>query len=209
MAKDASMPRHQVHDQHVVVDFFRWHVKVYGNDWRALGWQSRYTQFRRFAILADIGTLTQRRVLDVGCGLGDLYSYFETEAISVDYSGYDLLPEMVKRARKRFPQARFEVHDVLRGLGEERFDYILSSGAFNVNFGNNLHAVQGVIRDMFAHSERGVAINFIKRYPGASNDPIFYYYDPQEMLTFCRTLCPHARLREGYLPNDFTLYLYP
>ena len=209
MAKDASIPKRQPHDQQTVVDFFRWHVKVYGNDWRALGWQSRHTQFRRFAVLADIGNLAHRRVLDVGCGLGDLYSYFETGAIPVDYTGYDLLPDMITRARKRFPRARFEVCDVLQGLGAERFDYILSSGAFNVNFGDNLHAVQDVIRDMFAHSTYGVAINFIKWYPGASSDPIFHYYDPQKMLAFCQTLCRRARLREGYLPNDFTLYLYP
>ena len=209
MAEDAAIPERQSHDQRVVVDFFRWHVEAYGNDWRALGWQSRHTQFHRFAILAEIGDLAHCRVLDVGCGLGDLYSYFETAAIPVDYTGYDLLPDMVERARKRFPQARFEVRDVLQGLGAERFDYILSSGAFNVNFGENLPAVQRVIRDMFAHCEHGVAINFIKRYPGASNDPIFHYYDPQAMLTFCQTLCRHARLREGYLPNDFTLYLYP
>ena len=29
------------------------------------------------------------------------------------------------------------------------------------------------------------------------------------MLAFCRNLTPHVRLVEGYLSNDFTLYLYP
>lgn len=209
MPEDASTPRRQSHNQQTVIEFFRWHLRAYGNDWRALGWQSRHTQFRRFAVLAEIGSLAHRCVLDVGCGLGDLYSHFEAEKIPVDYTGYDLLPDMVKRARKRFPQVHFEVFDILQGLGEERFDYILSSGAFNINFGDNLSAVQQVIREMIAHSTYGVAINFLKRYPGASSDPIFQYYDPQEMLTFCQTVCQHARLREGYLPNDFTLYLYP
>ncbi|MCZ6874520.1 MAG: class I SAM-dependent methyltransferase [bacterium] len=209
MPENPSTPRRQSHNQQTVVEFFRWHVRVYGNDWRALGWQSRYTQFRRFAVLAEIGSLAHRRVLDVGCGLGDLYDYLEAEKIPVDYTGYDLLPDMVKRARKRFPQVHFEVYDILQGLGEERFDYILSSGAFNVNFGDNLSAVQQVIREMITHSTYGVAINFLKRYPGASNDPIFQYYEPQEMLTFCQMVCQHARLRKGYLPNDFTLYLYP
>lgn len=209
MTEYTSTPGPDPRNQQIVVDFFRWHVQVYGNDWRALGWQSRRTQFRRFAVLAEVAPLVDQRVLDVGCGLGDLYRYFQTKEVAVDYTGYDLLPDMIKRARKRFPQARFEVRDVLQGLGKERFDYILSSGAFNVNFGDNLHAVQQVLRTMLAYSVHGVAINFIKRTAGASSDPIFHYYDPQEMLAFCRTLCPHVRLREGYLPNDFTLYLYP
>jgi SAM-dependent methyltransferase len=195
-------------NQQVVRDFFQLHVQLYGNDWRALGWQSRYTQYRRFAVLADIAPLAHTRVLDVGCGLGDLYGYLRTQGIPVTYTGYDLLPEMIERARQRFPEARFEVRDVLQGLGEERFDYILSSGAFNVNFGDNIRAVQRVLRDMVQHCTRGVAMNFLKRTVDASDDPIFHYYPPQEMLAFCQTLCPRVELREGYLYNDFTLYLY-
>ena len=197
------------YQQQVVVDFFRLHVELFENDWRALGWQSRDTQFRRFAVLAQVGPLEHTRVLDVGCGLGDLYTYLQAQRLPIDYTGYDLLPEMVTRARRRHPRVRFEVRDVLQGLGEERFDYILSSGAFNVNFGDNLRAVQHVLRQLVAHCNRAVAINFIKWSTGASNDPIFHYYDARAMLAFGQTLCPRVQLREDYLPNDFTLYLYP
>jgi SAM-dependent methyltransferase len=196
-------------NQQVVRDFFQLHVRLYGNDWRALGWQSRHTQYRRFAVLAEVGDLAHTRVLDVGCGLGDLYAYLQTQSMPVTYTGYDLLPDMIQRARQRFPNVHFEVRDALQGLGEERFDYILSSGAFNVNFGDNIRAVQQVLHDMVQHCTSGVAINFLQRTVDASNDPIFQYYDPQEMLAFCQSLCPQVRLCQGYLPNDFTLYLYP
>jgi SAM-dependent methyltransferase len=209
MTEQRRLPRQEPYRQQIVEDFFRLHVRLYGNDWRALGWQSRTTQYRRFAVLAEVGALAQTRVLDVGCGLGDLYGYLQTQGIPVDYTGYDLLPEMVAHARQRFPEARFEVRDVLQDFGAERFDYILSSGTFNVNFGDNLRAVQQVLHNMVQHCTGGVAINFLKRTVDSSNDPIFHYYNPQEMLAFCQTLCPHVRLREGYLPNDFTLYLYP
>ena len=67
--------------------FFQLHVRLYGNDWRALGWQSRHTQYRRFAVLAEVGDLAHTRVLDVGCGLGDLYGYLCTQSIPVTYTG--------------------------------------------------------------------------------------------------------------------------
>jgi SAM-dependent methyltransferase len=204
-----SGPRKQAGQQQVVEDFFRFHVQLYGNDWRALGWQSRYTQYQRFAVLAAVGDLAQTRLLDVGCGLGDLYGYLLAQGITVDYTGYDLLPEMVARAQQRFPEARFAVRDVLQGLGTERFDYIVSSGAFNIDFGNNIPAIQQVLGEMVQCCTRGVAINFLKRTPEASRDPIFHFYDPQDMLAWCQTICPQVRLREDYLPNDFTLYLYP
>ena len=209
MTENASTPEREQYNQQVVTDFFRWHVRIYGNDWRALGWQSRQTQYSRFTALAQIGPLDHTRVLDVGCGLGDLYAYFQAQRLPVDYTGYDLLSDMIERARLRFPRVRFEVRDVLQGLGDECFDYILSSGAFNVNFGANIRAVQQALGRMVAQCTHGVAINFLKRTIGASNDPIFHYYDPQEMLAFCQTLCPRVQLYEGYLPNDFTLYLYP
>ncbi len=209
MTESIPAPDGELYNQQTVEDFFRLHVQLFGNDWRALGWQSRQTQYRRFAVLAQVGPLEHTRVLDVGCGLGDLYDYLRRHRIPVDYTGYDLLPEMIERARKRFPRLRFEVRDVLQGLGPERFDYILSSGAFNVNFGDNLRAVRQVMRQMVQQAERGVAINFLKWTPGASRDPVFQYYNPQAMLTFAQTLCERVRLREGYLPNDFTLYLYP
>ena len=209
MTNGPLTPKHPVPNQQVVRDFFQLHMQLYGDDWRALGWQSHYTQQRRFAVLAEVGPLAHKRVLDVGCGLGHLYEYLQAQGIPVTYTGYDLLPDMIKRARQRFPEVHFEVQDVLQGLGEERFDYILSSGAFNVNFGDNIHAVQQVLRDMVQHCTEGVAINFLKRTADASDDPIFQYYHPRDMLAFCQTLCPRVRLREGYLYNDFTLYLYP
>jgi SAM-dependent methyltransferase len=209
MTKRPGPPQRQPYSQQIVEEFFRFHVRMYGHDWRSLGWYSRHTQYQRFAVLAEVGELAHRSLLDVGSGLGDFYHYLHIQGIPVDYTGYDLLPEMVTRAQTQYPGVRFEVRDVLQGLGEERFDYIVSSGAFNVNFGDNLTAVRRVLGDMLLGCRRGVAINFLKRTPDASRDPIFHYYDPQNMLAWCQTICPHVQLREDYLPNDFTLYLYP
>ena len=127
--------------------------------------------------------------------------------MSVDYTGYDLVPEMVARALKRYPQGRFEVRDALQGFGDERFDYIVSSGAFNIDFGDNLEAVQGLLRVMFDACTQGVAMNMLS-IADPQPDPFFYHYDPQVMQAFCQTFCPRVVIREDYLPNDFTLYLY-
>ncbi len=191
MPMDAPSSKPPRYNQQRVADFFRVHVRLYGNDWRALGWQSRATQVRRFAVLAEIGPLAQTRVLDVGCGLGDLYGYLCDQGTWVTYTGYDLVPEMVKRASQRYPEARFVVRDVLQGLG----------------VGDNLFAIQRVLHEMYDACARGVAINFLS-ITDPQTDPIFYHYDPQIMLAYCQTFCPDVRVRKDYLPNDFTLYLY-
>ena len=194
--------------QEQVAAFFRLHLQLHGPNWRGLGWQSKRSQRRRFAVLSEVGPLTNTRVLDIGCGVGDLYAYLLRRRIRVAYTGFDILSEMVAHARRRYPEAQFEVRDVLQGLGPERFDYVLCSGAFNVNFGRNVAAVQEVLRDLLRCCTRGVAINFLST-RAHQRDAILFNYDPETLFAYCQTLTPHARLLEGYLPNDFTLYLYP
>lgn len=208
MEEPDSQSEHSSNNQEAVVDFFRLHVRLFGDDWRALGWHSRKTQYRRFDVLCGVGELAGKRILDIGCGLGDLYGYFRESDVKLDYTGCDLLPEMVERASLRYPEALFFEQDVLQGLGDTRFDYILSSGAFNIDFGNNLSAVKWTLQLMIEHCIEGVAINFLST-SDSERDPMFYHYDPQLMLEYAQSISMRAELREGYLPNDFTLYLYP
>jgi SAM-dependent methyltransferase len=208
LAGKVSVQAEQGRTQDEVAHFFRLHLQLHGPNWRGLGWQSRHNQERRFAVLLEVGPLSNTRVLDVGCGVGDLYGYMLQRGIRAQYTGVDILPEMVVHARERYPDAQFEVGDALQGLGPERFDYVLCSGAFNVNFGSNQTAVQKILPELLACSTRGVAINFLST-RARERDTILYNYDPEAMLAFCRTLTPHVRLVEGYLSNDFTLYLYP
>ena len=194
--------------QKEVAAFFRLHLQLHGPNWRGLGWQSQRSQRRRFAVLSEVGPLANARVLDIGCGVGDLYKYLLRRRIPVTYTGFDILPEMVAHARRRYPEAHFEVRDVLQGLGPERFDYVLCSGAFNVNFGRNVAAVQEVLHELLRCCTRGVAVNFLSA-RARDRDAILFNYEPETLFTYCRTLTPYVRLLEGYLPNDFTLYLYP
>jgi len=194
--------------QDEVAHFFRLHLQMHGPNWRGLGWQSRHNQERRFAVLMEVGALSDTRVLDIGCGVGDLYGYMLRQGVRVRYTGMDILPEMVAHGRERYPDARFEVGDALQGLGSERFDYVLCSGAFNVNFGNNEAAVRKILPQLLARCTRGVAINFLST-RARERDAILYNYDPQATMAFCRTLTPRVRLVEGYLTNDFTLHMYP
>lgn len=201
-------PNTKARSQAEVASFFRLHLQLHGPNWRGLGWQSQRSQRRRFAVLSEVGPLANTRVLDIGCGVGDLYHYLRRRRIPVTYTGFDILPEMVAHARRRYPEAQFEVRDVLQGLGPQHFDYVLCSGAFNVNFGRNLMAVQEVLDELLRCCTRGVAINFLST-RARERDAILFNYEPETLFTYCQTLTPHVRLLEGYLPNDFTLYLYP
>jgi cyclopropane fatty-acyl-phospholipid synthase-like methyltransferase len=46
---------------------------------------------------------TGARILEIGCGPGTIVSYLPPS----DYLGFDLSPEYIKQAKRRFPNARF------------------------------------------------------------------------------------------------------
>jgi len=67
-----------------------------------------------------------RRVLEAGCGLGDLLA-----ATSPSFGmGIDFSPAVIQLARQRYPQLHFEAADALF-LPPEQFDYIVLSDLVN------------------------------------------------------------------------------
>ena len=63
-------------------------------------------------MLLDHVPLEGGSLLDVGCGLGDLYGFLKREGVACDYTGMDILPAMVEQARTSWPEGRFMVGDV-------------------------------------------------------------------------------------------------
>jgi SAM-dependent methyltransferase len=183
-------------------------VRKHGNNVRSLGWGSRESQIRRFAVFADIGKLKGASVLDVGCGLGDLYGWMRKKRLDVHYTGIDLTPGMVKRARQRFPTVQFRVQDLLDvSLPITRHDYVLSSGIFTHRNRAPFDFLTAAIQRMFDLSKRAVAFNCLSAW-AKTKEPGEFHADPLKLLSFCRKLTPRVVLRHDYHPRDFTIYLY-
>ena len=76
--------------------------KRHGAGFRATLWANRASQRRRFDILAETYSLTGRRILDAGAGMGDLLAYLEeTERPPSHYVGLDALVHVTDAARQR------------------------------------------------------------------------------------------------------------
>jgi len=68
-----------------------------------------------------------QRVLEIGCGRGDLLASLEpSEGVGVDFSG-----EMIRRARQRHPHLRFIEADGHELQLDETFDFIILSDLLN------------------------------------------------------------------------------
>jgi len=72
------------------------------------------------------------RVLDLGCGTGDLLADVEREGLRPDWHGIDLRPEAIEVARARFPGSSFEVASAdATGHADGRFHVIVAQVLFS------------------------------------------------------------------------------
>jgi len=90
-----------------------------------------FNQTRKRPVWPELSKLAERvssgaRVLDAGCGNGRLLEVFKDK--EVEYLGVDFSPELIKKARQNYPQAKFLVADVLDlgSLAEVDFDWVFS-----------------------------------------------------------------------------------
>ncbi len=187
--------------------FYAARLATHGETPEAVGWPNREKQELRFEVLCAIAPLSGSSVLDIGCGLGDLRAYLEQTRACGGYRGVDICPELVEAARRRDPQGNYDTADVLKQKMQPA-DYVIASGLFGLNLGNNVSYREAMLRRLWNLCERGLAVNFVSTFVDYEEDYLAYS-DPRDVFTFCmRALTHRVVLRHDYLFNDFTIYLY-
>jgi SAM-dependent methyltransferase len=189
--------------------FYEEHIKRFGYSFRALGFGRRASQEKRFAAAVSIGSLHGKRLLDVGCGFGDLLAWLNARGIEPEYTGIDICKPMIQRCRKRFANssATFVVGDALTFVPADPYDYIVASGIFGYNARDTRRRVQPTLERLFDLTRIAMSVNFLSaRAPARS--PGRLYLHPADVLQFALKLTPAVRLDHTYMPNDFTLCLY-
>jgi trans-aconitate methyltransferase len=173
----------------------------------ALGWRSADSQRLRFDVLCRVGELGDCKVLDLGCGYGDLKPFLDQQFNDVAYLGIDHMPEFIDEARRRYghlPRTGFVQADILNAVFPE-VDYVLASGAMSYRSRNALYPYH-LIRQMWETAKRGVAFNLLDANVFTATH-VLCGQNPEAILAFCRTLDPAAELVSGYLSDDFTILM--
>ena len=171
-----------------------------------LDWSDPASQQMRFQILVENVELAGRTLLDVGCGLGDLWAFLKGREIEVDYTGVDIAEKIVALARSQHPEARFECVDIFseNPFGEKRFDAVFCSGLFNLDLGNNREFLPVALRRLLELSRRFVVFNLLHSRARQKREHCVYY-EPDHVTAMLRQLPCEARLLDDYLPGDFTV----
>jgi SAM-dependent methyltransferase len=117
-------------------------------NYRAACWECERSQRRRFEVLADLYPLAGKRVVDAGCGRGDLSAFLLDRGVEFSsYVGIDAMPAVVAQASRRgLARSEFYSGDLLveRGLLERLApDVVCISGTLNTMTAEQALAVVG------------------------------------------------------------------
>lgn len=175
---------------------------------KSLGWRNQLSQDARFDVMAKIGTLHGRSLLDIGCGHGDLKAYFDQDYSDYDYIGIDQMPEFIAEARERFSghkngtffQSDFSQQDL------PEVDYVIASGALGYRCEQPDFYFK-MIRKFYDSARLGLGFNMLDKRHFPAHD-LLVGHDREAVLDFCKTLSSKVQLITGYLDDDFTIFIY-
>jgi SAM-dependent methyltransferase len=184
-----------------------------------VGWSEELDQTSRweqFLKLQKLKSFKEATILDVGCGDGALIDYLRC-IIGVEHvnvTGIDPNERFIALAKKDYPWNEFIQGEFLMHEFEKEYDFIMCSGAFNVQvFGGQDRAyfvLEQAIKKMVEISKYGVCVNFLCK-SGCSEYVLtneMVVYDEQRVLAYCKNLgVKSAELIMGYDPVDATIII--
>lgn len=185
--------------------------KAFGVDPKSLSWKKLGASHQRFRqIWAEID-FNDKSVLDVGSGFGEMAKFLIKRYKGVVYTGVDIVPEFITKARELYPDLEFIKRDYLENPLDRKFDIILASGLLNSNVKNNMEYRKKAIKTMLDHCRQVFAFNMLGGHPQpkTSENLNVWYADSLEVLEYCLSLTRRVILRANYHPKDFTIFMYP
>jgi SAM-dependent methyltransferase len=190
-----------------VISFFNRNLQLHGDRAEAVRW-SPQGQLLHYQSLLDIGDIERAKVLDFGCGKGDLYQFLRDKGISVDYTGYDINENLISCAQQKYPSSRFRVFDTDKDTVDEDFDYIFLCGVFNLRVSGLDEVIRTTLCKLFERCRKGLAFNALSDL-NPTKDFELHYTSPEELFRFAvLNLSPHVALRHDRMLYDFTMFVY-
>ena len=165
--------------------------------------ETQYLRFER--LIRNIKEyLHGNTIHDVGAGVCDLHRYLLSNEIDHEYSGTEIVQEMIEYSLREYPDIKLYNRDLLT-VTNETYDYTVLSGTLNLV--NDIDKKDwkeysyDLIKKMYAISSKGIAFNFLTTYNTFSKDDLMYF-NPCEILDYCITKLS----RFVFIDHNYPLY---
>jgi SAM-dependent methyltransferase len=183
-------------------------------DPRVVGWLSTAEQELLFSALLLFYRPETHSMLDVGCGRADLYGYLKDlyQLDDVIYTGMDMNPNIISVATQKFPTVNVIAGDILNDSSEDRYDWVVGSGLFNlIDHPDMMVYTKEVIDKMVSKANIGISFNLLTGLPEDLSDTDkeqLFVHDPSIWLDYLINTYNKVICRHDYLSGDVTFYIF-
>lgn len=196
-----------------ISEFYDQMATQHKEGWKASHWTSKESQEDNFTILTQIAPFEQTdRILDIGCGQGDLFAFMQKRGWKSTYEGIDVSSIMIDNAWKKYPKGRFACIDFLNDQFQYKYDWILASGPFNHKVEENQYEyLEKCIKKMYSLAKKGFGMILLSQHdPLQKSNPTDYLfgYDPIKVMEMCSELTYTLNINHTALTWGFVVFVY-
>jgi SAM-dependent methyltransferase len=138
-----------------------------------------------------------RTCLDIGCAAGGFSRIMKSFNPALAYTGVDITPALIERARAAFPESRFEVGDGIHfATPPNSYDLVFSSGMLHLN---SQH--REIVRSAYAQTRHLLLCDFRLTFGPAVTGRCTLNFDGRSMPSDVPTL-PYLVLNADELVRD-------
>lgn len=174
-------------------------------------WPKARQDIRFDALTRNISSEGDFSLLDFGSGLAHLKEYLDSKYRNVIYSGVEMQDFFLEASKLKYPECKFYNFDSPSELNEN-FDYIVSSGAFNMLYTDSerehKEMVFEIIKELHARSNIYCSFNFMSENVDFKQEGS-YHQDVGEILSYVsNSLSQRVSVDCSYMPYEFTITVW-
>lgn len=174
-------------------------------------WPKARQDIRFDALTRNISSEGNFSLLDFGSGLAHLKEYLDSKYQNVIYSGVEMHDFFLEASSLKYPECKFFNIECPRQLNEN-FDYIVSSGAFNMLYTDSerehKEMVFEIIKELHARSNIYCSFNFMSENVDFKQEGS-YHQDVGEILSYVsNNLSQRVSVDCSYMPYEFTITVW-
>ncbi|MBO3698380.1 trans-aconitate 2-methyltransferase [Roseivirga sp. E12] len=172
----------------------------------------RYEAMLDVLLEGDRSGKQQVSMLDIGAGYGGQYEFMLAKGYGhIQFTGVDVVKEMVDFGNQKYPEATFINGDFLSMPVTERYDYLTCNGILTQKLSatdSEMHDyMEALVAKMFQICHKGIAFNTMTSYVDYQMDGNFHN-DPSELLKILFKHTRHVKLNHAYPLYEYTAYMY-
>jgi ubiquinone/menaquinone biosynthesis C-methylase UbiE len=167
-------------------------------DPKVVGWDTKKNQYFRFSKALKNLNFKNKKVLDVGCGVGDFLNFCKTKKIIFDYTGLDINKNFIFFLKKKFKKYNFLNKSFLKFSTKKKYDHILFFGIFNLKMEEKKN-----YQYLFKHIEKAVKMSKNSVYFDFIVSPGNYKFKSKEIFYYNKKILLKFLTEKKY---DFIYY---